>query len=56
MQNVQKQEIIKKALEEANDDIVNALAKGERVEVMAIKDGIRAMEIKRKEIKSSGRK
>lgn len=51
MQDTQKREIIKKALEEANNDIVNALVKGERVEVMSIKDGIRATEIKRKEIK-----
>lgn len=56
MQNSQKREIIKKALEEANDDIVNALVKGERVEVMSIKDGIRAAEIKRKEIKSSAKR
>lgn len=57
MQDTQKREIIKKALEEVVDDMTDVLVRGNRTEIIPIKDGIRTIEIKRKEIKNaSGRK
>lgn len=56
MQDTQKREIIKKALEEVVDDMTDVLVRGNRTEIIPIKDGIRTIEIKRKEINSKNKK